>query len=163
MSLYDPMPQIKELNFRMYITNLFCAVKGLHPFEGDDKEQKRKERLDVFCSRIKKILGHQKSVMGAGEYIFLGEKEQILQRFCDEIMEILFKRKNDLKNMKISGDNDYLLFLDKFFAFLLFEENLPRLVNLIFHMISGGTIFSKEGDDEKAREWMDSYERRLLL
>jgi len=66
-----------------------------------------------------------------------------------------------LKNLKINGNHDYCLFIDNFFDFLLSDSNLPHFVNLIFKLVNGGTIFSKEGDDEKASEWLDSFEFKI--
>jgi hypothetical protein len=161
MGCSPPRMSIKEAIFGIYINNLYCAIKGLSPFMKENKEEKRKEILNNFNCSVRKILGNKKFLMGEGEYISPDEKEERLQELCDEIMVILLNRRNDLKNMKISGDNDYLLFLDKFFAFLLSESNLPSFINLIFGLICGGTIFSKEGDYERDRKWLDSFEFKI--
>ena len=157
MGCFPPMQSLKEANFGMYISNVLLAIKGLAHFMGENKEEKRKARLNDFDSRVKKILANKKWVMEGGEHFVLDEKEEILKRYCDEIEIILFNRREHLKNLKINGDDDYLLFLDKFFAFLLSEGNLPSFVNLIFDMACGGTIFSKDRDDD----WLDSFEFKI--
>ena len=160
MSLYNPMLQMEELNFsnfRMYIANLLLAAKRQPPFDGE----KGKERLNDFDSVVRDIFGNKKFLNDAGRtgrYIILGKKAETLQSFCDQILVILFDRRNDLKNMKINSNDDYFLFLHNICNFSLSEENLPNFINLIFKLASGGTIFSKAGDDEKAREWLDKFE-----
>ena len=161
MSLYNPMPEAEELNFGMYINNLFCAMKRILHFAQEGMEQKRRERLVNFNCSVGRIFRYKKWLNSGGEYVALSEREKILQRFCDEILEILFKRRNDLKYMKTNGDVDCLQFLEKFFVFLLSESNVPNFVNLIFNMVSGGSIFSKMGDDEKARQWLDRFEFKI--
>ena len=161
MGCFPPMQSLKEANFGMYISNVLLAIKGLAHFMGENKEEKRKARLNDFDSRVKKILANKKWVMEGGEHFVLDEKEEILKRYCDEIEIILFNRREHLKNLKINGDDDYLLFLDKFFAFLLSESNLPSFINLIFGLACGGTIFSKEEDGERDRKWLDNFEFKI--
>ncbi|MEK9182118.1 MAG: hypothetical protein AAB781_00845 [Patescibacteria group bacterium] len=161
MSLYNPMPEAEELNFRLHINNLFCALKRILYFAREGMEQKRRERIVNFSCNIGRIFRYKKWLNSGGEYVALGEREKILQRFCDEILEILFKRRNDLKYMKTNGDVDYLLFLENFFVFSLSESNVPSFVNLIFNMANGSTFLSKTGDDEKARQWLDSFEFKM--
>ena len=132
MSLYNPMPEAAELNFRLHIINLFCAVKRLLRFAQEGMEQKRRERLVNFSCSIGRIFRYEKWLISGGEYAFLNEREKILQRYCNKIIGILFERRNDLKNMKIRGN-----------------------------MANSSTFLSKAGDDEKAREWLDSFEFKI--
>lgn len=157
------MPEAEELNFRLYISNLFCAFKRLLNFAREGMEQKRRERLVNFSCSVGRIFLYKKWLNRGGEHVSLSEREKILQRYCDEILEILFNRRNDLKNITIKGDGDseYLFFLDKFFAFLISEENLPSFINLIYGLVSGGSIFTKEGDYEKDRQWLDNFEFKV--
>lgn len=161
MSLCNPMPEAEELNFRMYINNLLCAVKKLLHFAQESMEQKRRERLVNFSCSIERISRYKKWLQNGSEYVALDEREKILQRFCDEILGILFKRRNDLKYMKTNSDDDFLIFLDKFFVFSLSENNFPSFVNLISSLANGSTFLSKTGDDEKARQWLDSFEFKI--
>lgn len=147
----------REAIFGMYISNLYCAIKGLAPFMKENNKEKRKQRLNDFNCSVKKILSNKKSLMGEGQYDSLDEKEQRLQYLYDEIVDILLSRRKDSKEIKINGDSDYLLFLDQIFDFFLSEKNLPSFINLIFSLIIGGSIFTKEGDYEKDREWLDGF------
>lgn len=155
-----PRPSIEEAIFGMYINNLYCAVNGIFPFMGENKEEKRKKRLNDFNCSVKKILSNEKDLRGEGEYFSLDEKERRLQKLCDEIVDILLSRKKDLE-LKIMGDIEYLLFLDQIFDFFLSEKNLPNFINLIFSLVSGGSIFTKEGDYEKDRKWLDSFKFKV--
>jgi len=161
MSLYNPMPEAEELNFRMHVNNLLCAVKRLLHFGQQSMEQKRRERLVNFSCSIGRIFRYEKWLISGGEYAVLNEREKILQRYCNKIIGILFERRNDLKNMEIRGNIDYLSFLKNLFAFFLSESNLLSFINLIFNMANGSTFLSKAGDDEKAREWLDSFEFKI--
>ena len=161
MSLYNPMPKAAELNFRMNVNNLLCAVKRLLHFAREDMGQKRRERLVNFSCSVGKIFLYKKWLIKGSEYVALNEKEKILQRYCDEIVEILFGRRNDLKNMKINSDDDYFLFLEKFFVFLLSEENFPNFIDLIHELANGSNIFSQKDYYEKNRKWLDNFELRI--
>jgi len=132
MSLCLPMPEAEELNFRMRANNLLCAVKRPLHFGQQSMEQKRRERLVNFSCSIGRIFRYEKWLISGGEYAFLNEREKILQRYCNKIIGILFERRNDLKNMKIRGN-----------------------------MANSSTFLSKAGDDEKAREWLDSFEFKI--
>src|SRR3989344_4246474 len=132
MSLYLPTPEAEELNFRMHANNLLCAVKRLLHFGQQSMEQKRRERLVNFSCSIGRVFRYEKWLISGGEYAFLNEREKILQRYCNKIIGILFERRNDLKNMKIRGN-----------------------------MANSSTFLSKAGDDEKAREWLDSFEFKI--
>lgn len=157
MACSPPRPSIEEAVFGMYITNLYCAIKGLHPFMGENKEKKRKKRLNNFNRSIRKILSNKKSLMGEGEYVSFDEKERRLQKLCDEIVDILFYRKKDLE-IKIKGDSEHFLFLDQIFDFFLSEKNLPSFINLIFSLVCGDSLFTIIGDYEKDRQWLDGFE-----
>ena len=161
MGCFSPMMPIGEAVFGMYINNLYCAIKGLHPFMKKNNEEERKKRLNNFNCSIRRILENKKFLLGSGKYDSLDEKEKRLQRLCDEIVDILLNRKKDLKEIKIKGDSEYLLFLDQIFDFFLSEKNLPSFINLIFSLVSGGSVFTKEGDYEKDREWLDSFEFKV--
>ena len=161
MSLCLPMPEAEELNFRMRANNLLCAVKRPLHFGQQSMEQKRRERLVNFSCSIGRIFRYEKWLISGGEYAVLNEREKILQRYCNKIIGILFERRNDLKNMEIRGNIDYLSFLKNLFAFFLSESNLLSFINLIFNMANGSTFLSKAGDDEKAREWLDSFEFKI--
>ena len=161
MSLCLPMPEAEELNFRMRANNLLCAVKRPLHFGQQSMEQKRRERLVNFSCSIGRIFRYEKWLISGGEYAFLNEREKILQRYCDEIVEILFGRRNDLKNMKINSDDDYFLFLEKFFVFLLSEENFPNFIDLISELANGSNIFSQEDYYEKNRKWLDNFEFKI--
>jgi len=161
MSLYNPMPEAAELNFRLHIINLFCAVKRLLRFAQEGMEQKRRERLVNFSCNIGRIFRYEKWLIRGDEYVALNEREKILQRYCGEIEKILFGRRNDLKNMKINSDDDYFLFLEKFFVFLLSEENFPNFIDLISELANGSNIFSQEDYYEKNRKWLDNFEFKI--
>lgn len=152
---------IEEDFFGMYIHNLYCTTKGLSPFESENNKEKRKKRLNDFSCSIRKILANKKALAGEGEYFSLDEKEERLQYFCDAILDILFNRRKDLDEMKIRDHGDFLLFLEKIFGFFLSEKNLPSFLNLIFDLTIGGSIFTKKGDYEKDREWLDSFEFKI--
>lgn len=161
MECSSPGPSIDEAVFGMYINNIYCAIKGLPPFMEGNNEEKRKQRLSDFNCSVRKILSNEESIAGKGEYVSFDEKERRLKKLCDEIVDILFYRKKDLKEMKIKGDSEYLLFLDQIFDFFLSEKNLPSFINLIFSLTCGGTIFSKEGDDERDRKFLDNFEFKI--
>lgn len=161
MKCSPPRPTIEEAVFGMYINNLYCAAKGLFPFMQENKEEKRKKLLNDFSCSIKRISGNKKALIVEGKYVSLDENERRLQHLCDEIVDILFHRRKDLKEMRTKGDSDYLLFLDQIFDFFLYEKNLPNFINLIFSLITGGSIFTKEGDCETDRKWLDSFELKI--
>ena len=114
MSLYNPIPEAEELNFGVNVNNLLCALKRLCNFGQQGMEQKRRERLVNFSCSVGRIFLYKKWLIKGSEYVALNEKEKILQRHCDEILEILLKRRNDLKNIKINSDDDYFIFLEKY-------------------------------------------------
>ena len=167
MGLFQPPSPIQEVVFRKYTSNVLLAINGQDPFRGE----RGRQQLNNFYARIDKILENRRFILRArsSKYVYLcppcytalDEKDELLNQFCDEILEILFNRRKDLKNLKINGNHDYCLFIDNFFDFLLSDSNLPHFVNLIFKLVNGGTIFSKEGDYEKASEWLDSFEFKI--
>lgn len=163
MECSPPRMSLEEAVFGMYVNNIYCDISGLSSFMSENNEGKRKKILDDFKRSVRKILSNKKALSRSseGEYVSLDEKELRLQQFCDEIVNILFDCKKDLKEMKIKDDSDYLLFLDQIFDFFLSEKNLPSFINLIFSLVSGGSIFTKEGDYEKDREWLGSFQFKI--
>lgn len=153
-----PRPSLQEVAFIAYVINMSCVIKGLFPFEGENKKEERKKRLDNFNRSVRKILANKKALINKEEIVSLDEREKSLEHFCDEIINILFNRRKDLRETKMKDESDCLLFLNEVFNFFLSDKNLPSFINLIFKLVSGGSIFSKEGDDEKDREWLDGFE-----
>lgn len=171
MGCFPPRPSREESIFAMYISNVLLAVNSKDPFKGE----RGKQLLNNFIFRVEKILGNKRFLIcpetkcpvwswiwgGKSEYKSLDEKEKTLLHFCDEITDILFDRKKSLKEMKIRDGSDFLLFLEKTFDFFLSEKNLPSFINLIFRLVNGGNIFTKEEDYEKDRGWLDEFEFKI--
>lgn len=162
MRCSPPGASFEEAVFGTYINNLYYASKGLFPFMQEHNEEKSKRLLNDFNLSVRRILANKKALIGQGKYVSFDENEGRLQQFCDKIVNTLLSRKKDLAEIKTKSDDDYVLFLNEVFDFFLSEKNLPRFINLIFSLVSGGSIFFiKEGDYEKDREWLDSFEFKV--
>lgn len=171
MGFFHPTPPMEETIFRMYISNVLLAVRDKDPFKGE----RGKQLINNLVSRIEKVLQNKRflitpetkcpvwsrvlDINGCG-YKILDEKEKFLQHYCDEILEILFSRRKDLKCMKIRDKNDFLLFLEKIFNFFLSSENLPKFVGLIFELANGGAFF-ESAYYEHNRIWLNDFEFKI--